>query len=236
IRQAFYSSPDTESACETIHKALLKFISASQPTPHIIIYVDGAWSLEKHETHSKRIEKASKALEKAKKDFGLLEQRVHEGKWPKQASMRFMKSLKQTMTLTDEDKRSLAEYLHAKKWIVITAEYEADVQIAEDCEDSDIVISRDSDMLVYENVSIIWRPISQGRFLVYDINKVCSHLALPSRHHLTALGVVSKNDYNRNIRGLGSASNMSLIKNISIEKDTSSKFSLFFAFPSFILS
>ncbi|KAF8953333.1 hypothetical protein BGZ46_003233, partial [Entomortierella lignicola] len=59
------------------------------------------------------------------------------------------------------------------------------------------------------------------RFLVYDVNEVCGHLALPSRFHLTALGIVSRNDYNRNIRGLGSVSNLSLIKSIPLDKNRS---------------
>ncbi|KAF9177634.1 hypothetical protein BGZ49_005585, partial [Haplosporangium sp. Z 27] len=168
IRQAFYSCADIESACEAIHRALLKFIAASQPTPNVFIYLDGAWAFEKQETHSKRIDNASKALKKAGEYFDCLKPRVHDGKWPKQQNMAFIKALKKALPLTDKDKESLAKYLQAKEWSVITADYEADVQIASDCEDTDIVISRDSDMLIYGEISIIWRPISQGRFLVYD--------------------------------------------------------------------
>jgi len=66
IRQAFYSHTDAESAYKAIHKALLRFIAASEPTPNVIIYLDGGWADEKQDTHSRRMDSASMILNKAK--------------------------------------------------------------------------------------------------------------------------------------------------------------------------
>ncbi|KAF9945327.1 hypothetical protein BGZ72_001470 [Mortierella alpina] len=91
----------------------------------------------------------------------------------------------------------------------------ADVAIARDCRPGDIVISADSDMLAYSTISILWRPVSRGLILVYNISDLCQVLGL-SRIQLTALAVVSNNDYGKNIHSLGPATNYSLIK--SVEK------------------
>jgi len=214
IRQAFYSYTDAESAYKAIHKALLRFIAASEPTPNVIIYLDGGWADEKQDTHSRRMTSAELAYSKALDHLNRLESYVKNGRWTKNQDRGCTNALKKALTITDNDKKGLAKYLQEMKWSVILADYEADIQIAKDCNAADIIISRDSDMLVYGNVSTIWRPISQGGYLSYNVNEVCNHLALPSRNHLTALGIVSRNDYNRNIRGLGSISNLSLIKSI----------------------
>ncbi|KAI7819291.1 hypothetical protein BC939DRAFT_265475 [Gamsiella multidivaricata] len=74
-----------------------------------------------------------------------------------------------------------------------------------------VVISQDSDMLVYERISTVWRPISRGQILVYDVSGILATLGV-NRTLLTVLGVVSKNDYNANIPTLGCVGNFSIIK------------------------
>ncbi|KAI7817099.1 hypothetical protein BC939DRAFT_18718 [Gamsiella multidivaricata] len=68
-------------------------------------------------------------------------------------------------------------------------------------------------MLIYKNVRTIWRPISRRRFLVYDIPEVLAALGI-IRDQLTVLDLVSHNDYNRNIYGLGRATDFSIIKEL----------------------
>ena len=57
-------------------------------------------------------------------------------------------------------------------------------------------------MLVYKTVSRIWRPISKRRFLQYKVSEVIDSLQI-TRTQLAALGIVSRNDYNCNVSGLG---------------------------------
>ena len=101
-------------------------------------------------------------------------------------------------------------------WTVRICDTEADLVIAADCQPDNVVISADSDMLAYDSVSILWRPISKYLVLVYKLADVCQQLGL-SRDHLTALAVVSSNAYNKNIYSLGSATNCSLIKSLDAQ-------------------
>ncbi|KAI8600553.1 hypothetical protein EDD21DRAFT_430910, partial [Dissophora ornata] len=78
------------------------------------------------------------------------------------------------------------------------------------CRSGDIVISKDSDTLVYKSISTIWRPISRKRLIVYEIPDVLAALGI-SRTRLTVLGIVSRNDCNCNIPSLGSETNVSVV-------------------------
>ncbi|KAF9109572.1 hypothetical protein BGX30_008315, partial [Mortierella sp. GBA39] len=88
-----------------------------------------------------------------------------------------------------------------------------DLAIAIDAEPDDIVISSDSDMMAYASIRTLWRPVSGGLILVYTVPDLLKALGV-TRSQLTALAVVSRNDYNRNIHSLGPATNFSIIKSI----------------------
>ncbi|KAG0272323.1 hypothetical protein BGZ96_005382, partial [Linnemannia gamsii] len=68
-------------------------------------------------------------------------------------------------------------------------------------------------MLIYDTVVTIWRPLSRGRYLVYELAEVLSHLEL-SRSKLTTLGIVSKNDYSSNLKRLGVITNHKIVKSL----------------------
>ncbi|KAK5829219.1 hypothetical protein F5H01DRAFT_374600 [Linnemannia elongata] len=65
---------------------------------------------------------------------------------------------------------------------------------------------------MHPNVTMIWRPVSGGRFLEYMVEYVMEALGAISWTQLTVLGIVS---YNNNINGLGCATNFSIIKSLS---------------------
>ncbi|KAF9999302.1 hypothetical protein BGZ65_005322 [Modicella reniformis] len=94
---------------------------------------------------------------------------------------------------------------------------EADVAIANDCQSGDLVVSSDSDMLAYGSVQSLVRPF-RGQYLRYDLAGVSECLSM-SREQLTALAVVCRNDYNRNIVSLGPQSNYKLIKTLNASED-----------------
>ncbi|KAF8920912.1 hypothetical protein BGZ58_004253, partial [Dissophora ornata] len=82
-------------------------------------------------------------------------------------------------------------------------------------------MSRDSDMLMYATVSTLWRPTghaTQGKFHVYEVPIILTSLGL-TRTQFTALGVVSRNDYTRNVPALGIATNYSLVKRLDGNQD-----------------
>ncbi|CAO3565310.1 unnamed protein product [Mortierella alpina] len=126
------------------------------------------------------------------------------------ASSKFLtvkKNLSKAFHWSLDARRSFKIYLESHGWDVPLCPTEADVKIAADCQPSDVVISG---LLAHENVSINWRPLSKGNFLVYVLEDVLKALSL-SRVQLTMLSVVSKNDYGRNIHGLGCSTNFSII-------------------------
>lgn len=66
-------------------------------------------------------------------------------------------------------------------------------------------------MLVHNTTETIWRPLARGQYLVYKRADVLRFLDI-SRAQLTALGVVSKNDYTSNLARLGIATNFKIVK------------------------
>jgi hypothetical protein len=101
-----------------------------------------------------------------------------------------------------------------RNWTVKIAPTEADVAIAIDATPGDIIISCDSDMLAYESIDTLWRQVSNDTILVYTTPDIRLALGITCAQ-LTALAVVSQNDYNRNIRTLGPASNFSITRSIN---------------------
>ncbi|KAF9079164.1 hypothetical protein BGX23_004873, partial [Mortierella sp. AD031] len=114
---------------------------------------------------------------------------------------------------SQESRSSLAHYLTNNGWNVVVCPSEADIAIAADCQPKDIVVSGDSDMLIYDTVETVWRPLSRGRFLVYELAAVMDHLSI-SRAKLTTLGIVSKNDYSSNLTRLGISTNYKIVKSL----------------------
>ncbi|KAG0248688.1 hypothetical protein BG011_010015, partial [Mortierella polycephala] len=110
-------------------------------------------------------------------------------------------------------RQAFAQYMRQNGWTMVECPTETETAIASDYKSGEVVISRDSDMPVYESINTIWRPISRGLFLVYDVPDVLRTLNI-NRSQLTVPGVVSRNDYNRNIYSLGSATNFSIIKTL----------------------
>ncbi|KAK3840495.1 MAG: hypothetical protein JOS17DRAFT_785520 [Linnemannia elongata] len=67
-------------------------------------------------------------------------------------------------------------------------------------------------------VVTIWRPVSNNVILEYKMPDLLRTLSF-TRAQLTALAVVSQNDYHRNIYSLGPASNFGIIKKIENSED-----------------
>jgi len=103
--------------------------------------------------------------------------------------------------------------MESRDSMVKFVETEADLAITKEATPQDIIISADSDMLGYTTIQTLWRPASCSVILEYSRAVLLSTLGL-SRAQLTALAVVSRNDYNRNIPSLGPATNSSIVKSI----------------------
>ncbi|KAF8908742.1 hypothetical protein BGZ58_006062, partial [Dissophora ornata] len=206
-----YSSHSVDDANSIIEGKLTKFASP----PNSVLYLDGSPAEEKKHTHKHRREARDKALTLAQKGVTQLKDRLDRKLHVrKQHFITVRKHMEKGFYWSLESRRAFAQYLRLKGWSVVECPTEADIAIAVRCRSGDIVISKDSDTLVYKSILTIWRPISRKRFLVYEIPDVLATLGI-SRTQLTVLGVVSRNDYNRNIPSLGSETNFSIVTTLN---------------------
>ena len=211
IRNAY-----TNNSIEQAHLILEKDIARFGTKENSVIYVDGVQAVEKEQTALVRQDARKKAGDRCEKSLNVLEERISKALKVRKRHFSDVKtSLAETFYWSLSMRDSFVDYMTRAGWTVEACLTEADVAIARDCRPGDIVISADSDMLAYSTISVLWRPVSRGLILVYNISDLCQVLGL-SRIQLTALAVVSNNDYGKNIYSLGPATNYSLIK--SVEK------------------
>ncbi|KAH7051585.1 hypothetical protein BKA57DRAFT_292657 [Linnemannia elongata] len=208
--QYAYTHCSREAAHALVHKRLKKLAN-----PLIsVLYFDGDPTTEKESTHDERAKVRRKAEVLADEKINEFEVRINNGqRIRKQHFVGIQKQLSRTFQWNSEDRLSLIDYLRDHQWIVQLSPYEADVHIADDCAPGDIVISGDSDLIIHPTVTTVWRPISGSRFQEYIVDEVLAVLGI-GRPQLVTLGVVSHNDYNKNIYGLGCATNYKIIKDL----------------------
>ncbi|KAG9062184.1 hypothetical protein KI688_006516 [Linnemannia hyalina] len=180
-----------------------------------VLYFDGNPAKEKEGAHQQREKVRQDASKKAEEEVDEFAGRVDAGlRIRKQHYINIYKNLSKGFKWKDSDKDSMIKYLTQENCNVVLSATDAGVKIAEDFQKGYIVVSVDSDLAVHPRISLVWRPISQGRFLEYRLNKVLAALGGFSRKHLTVLGIVPHNDYNKNIHGLGCATNFGLVKGL----------------------
>ena len=209
IRRA-YSCYDADKAHLIIESAIKKYALSTNS----LLYMDGQPSEEKRATNIRLQEIRDKAVKQAELDIIHLEDRVStKQKMRKQVYFSAKRNLEKAFSWSLVAKQDLIEFLRSNGWTVVVCETEADVAIARYSQLGDIVVSRDSNLLFYHNVNTLWRPISENKFLMYDIPQVLVALQI-NKDQWTALGVVSKNDYTSNITSLGLHSNYGVIKSL----------------------
>ncbi|KAF9913145.1 hypothetical protein EC991_003604 [Linnemannia zychae] len=217
IRYAYSNCSSREDA----HKIVLQRIEQLATSPSdTVLYLDGAPAQEKLFAHQQRELARTKAPKEAEIKVSNFEDHARSGRRiRKQEFINIKKKLNASFRWNPQTRHDLAEFLRHARWTVVECETEADTKIANDNQPGDIFISADSDMLVYDKIQIVWRPISESRFLAYHIDEVTAALDM-NRAQLTTLGIVSFNDYNRNIFSLGCQTNFSIIKSLSTKEGT----------------
>jgi hypothetical protein len=179
-----------------------------------VLYVDGHSPEEKRRVNDDREHNRSKAVLRAQSFLDTLEQRLDDKLRVRKALFtKINKNIDAAFYWSLDARKAFAEYMKTRGWMVRECPTEADVAIARDSTQSDVIISSDSDMLAFASVATIWRPTSKSRFLVYHISSILKQLGI-TRAQLTALCIVCKNDYNRNIKWLGPMTNFNIIQSI----------------------
>ncbi|KAK3821335.1 MAG: hypothetical protein J3Q66DRAFT_426414 [Benniella sp.] len=208
IRRAY-----TSHAYDTAHKVVEQAIQKAGIQKTAILYLDGEPTAEKLTTHSERAQKRVEAAEHAHQILLTLEDRLEKRqKLHKNHFKEATKSINRCFYWTLETRRDFASYMRKNGWTMRLCRFEADVDIASDCRPGDFVISSDSDMMGYGSVGTLIRAF-RGKYHCYDMEGVANQLQL-SREQLTALAVVSKNDYNKNISSLGPKTNIKIIRSL----------------------
>ncbi|KAF9915037.1 hypothetical protein FBU30_002207, partial [Linnemannia zychae] len=143
-----------------------------------------------------------------------MEEAIHNqhGKLRKRDFKTLNKAITNSFYFTRNLRQALAKHLRANGWNVCCCSFEADTCIGEKCRQDDVVVTRDSDSLIYNSINTIWRP-SKGGYLVYSVPQVLLKIQL-SRSGLTALGIVSQNDYGKGIHNLGLKTNIKIMRQI----------------------
>ncbi|KAG0199009.1 hypothetical protein BGX31_004409, partial [Mortierella sp. GBA43] len=211
MRQAF-SHPES-TAYKIIDEALSKILDRSTA----VIYIDGHDVEEKEGTHAERRTKRVEAAEATVDILEKLQACLDDNRIPpKQLHISAKKNLKLAFHLQYSDRVALGKALESRGWKVKVGDVEADVEIAKDCMPDDIVLTTDSDAIAYRKIKTIWRLIGRRKVLEYNMQDVCRTLSL-SRAQLTALAIVSSNDYQKNIPSLGAATNLGIVKKLQAE-------------------
>jgi len=217
IRRAY-----TTHTHDIAHKAVEHAIQKSGIQKTALLYLDGEPTAEKLTTHSERAQKRTDAAEHAHQVLLTLEDRLDkEQKLHKHHFQDATKSINRCFYWTLEARNDFASYMRENGWSMRLCQFEADVDIASDCQPGDLVLSSDSDMMGHGTVGTLIRPF-RGKFYRYEMDDVANLLRL-SRPQLTALAVVSKNDYNKNISSLGPKTNIKIIRSL----DASGKLNVF---------
>ncbi|KAF8940036.1 hypothetical protein BGZ58_007966 [Dissophora ornata] len=185
-----------------------------------VLYFDGAQCEEKFSTQQQRQKARAKATDAADKhQKTLMECIAKGGRIRKRHFVNINKGLTSAFRWDSEARNGLALFLRNRGWTVVQCETEADVRIAADTVQGDIVISGDSDLFIYQHITVVWRPVRGGGFLEYRKSDVLSALGFKSAEQLNALGVVSTNDYNHS----GCETNYKIIEGLNAKGSDKAK-------------
>lgn len=215
IRYAYSSCNNLDAAQALVLKKLEKVIMDKTAA---VLYFDGAQCEEKLATQQQRQKARAKAIDAAETHVTTFMDRVTEGAHiRKRHFTNVKKQLTNAFRWDSEARNGLVLFLRNCGWTVVQCETEADVRIAAETVEGDIVISGDSDLFIYERITVVWRPLRGDGFLEYQKKAVLSALGLESTAQLAVLGIVSTNDYNHSIYGLGCETNYKIVKEINTE-------------------
>lgn len=213
------------------HSILENEIRHLSDQSQLVLYIDGGPAQEKLDTHIRRKAARHQALQRADDALINLAHRIASNQRVRKSYFsKINKNLNQGFYWNLEHRLSFNSYMRGKGWTVIVCNTEADIAIATDYQPGDIAVSSDSDFLIYTSIETLYRPTGRGqrrRYLLYDKASVLATLCLTPKQMLL-LGIVSRNDYGRNIATLGIATNHKLVKAIPDQEGMKGSFHIEF--------
>ncbi|KAK3810228.1 MAG: hypothetical protein J3Q66DRAFT_415654 [Benniella sp.] len=210
--------------------ALAYLLASLFPPAQTTLHVDGAVSVEKEKEHQIRRERLEMDLNTLEELVIFIEDRARDGKKISRAKWEAVeKKTRRVYRLSTHDKEELLEGL-GLVFSVCKCRSEADLCIsrAEDTVPQGypshvvrrIVVSNDSDMMSFGNISLILRELPHSRQLgLYTMGNVLTAFGFTTPLQLVALGCVSKNDFGKNVPGVSVKTNMKIIKGLELDSD-----------------
>ncbi|KAG9061323.1 hypothetical protein KI688_007301 [Linnemannia hyalina] len=148
------------------------------------LYIDGDQAEEKMDIAKARDAKRHKALNRTEKSIKVFEERLNSNLRVRKRHLTDVKAgLKSSFHWSLRSRQEFANYMRHRGWTVIVCRTEADLAIAMDAQGIDVIISKDSDMMAYQSVTTLWRPVSNNLILVYKPPDV---LATPDAREIVA--------------------------------------------------
>jgi hypothetical protein len=207
----FYKHPPSQAATLVIEK-----LKSMLPMEKTILYLDGNKSAEKQATTERRSQVKEKDMRRLQAQLRIAESKAAQGHRISASQIKEITRLsRRAFHLTSEMKRIFLETASKLGCNVKSCRGEADVHIGSlSLKENEVVVSGDSDLLFYTNVHDILRPLGNGNFLPYNKSDLLRLLQVTAVQW-ASIGIVSGNDYDKNIKGFGISTNHKLISEIS---------------------
>ncbi|KAG0286818.1 hypothetical protein BGZ98_004952, partial [Dissophora globulifera] len=186
-----------------------------------VIHIDGVPNQEKAIEHAERNAAYSKQHGQLQAALNKMATKSSQGRWTSNTVIKLIhKKLSAVFKMSDTDMATFIQTLKVNGLQICECDTEADICIASACAASSsqhLVVSGDSDLLVYESIDSVLRPIPRSNFYaIYDKADVLDILKFLDPMQLVLLGIVSHSDYAKNIYGFGIARNAALIRSIPV--------------------
>ncbi|KAG0300249.1 hypothetical protein BGZ98_009332 [Dissophora globulifera] len=212
-----YTCSNTHSKINNAYRRLEHQLIKLSKKDQLVLYVDGHPAAEKAITHRQREQNRHKARDCVCKALATLQDHLQTNRRiRKHHIMTANKELRSAFNWTMDDRRAFVDCMANEGYEIILCATEADVKIAVNCKEEDVVVMGDSDLLIYKSVPAVWRPRGRAksqRYSLYDKAAVLDSLDVASTR-LVALVILSGNDYTGNIPSLGIETNRKLIKKL----------------------
>lgn len=212
-----YNQANSVRNCGLAMGAVLQQVFGA--STNVKIHINGPRCQEKSLAYNDRDTKRTAASARLDVLLSKMRERSAKGKWCSRSLIKEVKSkLRQLFTFDQADRSILAQALRTKFLNVCLCKTVSDLCIASECATykDRYVMSGDSDFLIYSSVSNVLRPIPNRhlQFAKYTKDDVLQTLELPSESHLLLYGIVSHNDYSKNVSNLGLVRNANIIAKI----------------------
>lgn len=178
-----------------------------------VIRMDGSPSEQKRGEHRRR----NKTLERS---LNNLQTKVSGST---RSTKQLFRTCKNNYRLPRESlDQDILPVLREQGWRIHQCPYQADTCLSRVCQDASdpddvVVVTSDSDLMVYEGIRHIMMSVGKTRELqLFDKTKLLNRLDLPSEQHLLLACIVTSNDYFKNLPYFGLLRNCDIIRDFDL--------------------